>query len=136
MSKAEASIQLRASADQVWQLIGGFDSLPDWLPAIPESHLSEGGRVRNLKTADGAVIVERLLQFSEAERRYSYSILQGPAPVRDYRATLSVSAEGSTTRVEWSGTFTPDGVSEAEAQQLFASIYRDGLAALKQTLGE
>ncbi|MOA46442.1 Polyketide cyclase / dehydrase and lipid transport [compost metagenome] len=82
------------------------------------------------------MIVERLLQFSEAERRYSYSILQGPAPVRDYRATLRVSDEGGQTRVEWSGSFTPDGVSEAEAQQLFASIYRDGLAALKQTLGE
>ncbi|MCY1545933.1 hypothetical protein D9M68_819020 [compost metagenome] len=56
--------------------------------------------------------------------------------MRDYRATLRVSDEGGQTRVEWSGSFTPDGVSEAEAQQLFASIYRDGLAALKQTLGE
>jgi hypothetical protein len=41
-------------------LIGGFNTLPDWLPFIPQSELSEGGRVRTLQTADGAVVVERL----------------------------------------------------------------------------
>ena len=63
MATASATIDIPASADQVWQLIGGFNSLPDWLPFIPKSELSEGGRVRSLQTADGAVVVERLQAF-------------------------------------------------------------------------
>lgn len=32
MAKAEAHIELPYAADIVWKLIGGFGSLPDWLP--------------------------------------------------------------------------------------------------------
>ena len=134
MATAQASITLATDANRVWQLIGGFDALPDWLPYIPESALSEGGRVRTLKTVDGETIIERLLDFNEAGRSYSYTILKGPAPVRDYQATLRVVTEGSGSRVEWSGSFVPVGVSDPEATALYTSIYQDGLAALKQTL--
>ncbi|AYF86850.1 MULTISPECIES: SRPBCC family protein [unclassified Pseudomonas] len=134
MSNAYASIDLHVSADQVWQLIGGFDSLPDWLPYIPKSALSEGGRIRTLQSIEGKTIIERLLAFSESERSYTYTILQGPAPVRDYQATLRVLANGHGSKVEWFGSFTPDGISEAEAEAMFEEIYKGGLAALKQTL--
>lgn len=134
MATAQASITLATDANRVWQLIGGFDALPDWLPFIPESALSEGGRVRTLKSVAGDTIIERLLDFNEAGRSYSYTILTGPAPVRDYQSTLRVVAEGSGSRVEWSGSFVPVGVSDAEATALFAGIYEDGLAALKKGL--
>lgn len=136
MAKATAYIDLNSDIDQVWQLIGGFDSLPDWLPFIPQSQLSEGGRVRTLKSVDGETIIERLLDFNEAERSYSYTILQGPAPVRDYQSTLRVlpAGGGEGVRVEWFGSFTPEGISDAEASTLFTGIYVDGLAALKQKL--
>ncbi|MFK0087448.1 SRPBCC family protein [Pseudomonas sp. NPDC090755] len=134
MATAHASIDLHIDADRVWQLIGGFDALPDWLPFVPHSALSEGGRVRTLKNIDGDTIIERLLEFSEAGRSYSYTILQGPAPVRDYLSTLRVVPAGEGARVEWSGSFEPLGISDAEATALFTGIYQDGLAALKQTL--
>ena len=69
MATASATIEVPASADQVWQLIGGFNSLPDWIPFIPKSELSEGGRVRRLETSDGTVVVERLQVFRSEERR-------------------------------------------------------------------
>ncbi|HID9486029.1 TPA: SRPBCC family protein [Pseudomonas aeruginosa] len=136
MAKAHASIDLRNDAEQVWRLIGGFDALPDWLPFIPQSVLSEGGRVRTLQRVEGGTIVERLLDFSEAGRSYTYTILQGPAPVRDYQATLRVLplADGQGSRVEWFGSFVPVGISDEEASTLFRTIYEDGLAALKQSL--
>ncbi|MEH8952831.1 SRPBCC family protein, partial [Klebsiella pneumoniae] len=37
MATTTVSIEIPASVDQVWQLMGGFDSLPDWLPFIPKS---------------------------------------------------------------------------------------------------
>lgn len=90
MATTTATIDLPVPAARVWQLIGGFDSLPDWLPYIPVSTLSEGGRVRSLKSDEGGVIVERLEAFDNQARTYSYSILQAPFPVTGYRSTLTV----------------------------------------------
>ncbi|VVP47212.1 SRPBCC family protein [Pseudomonas silesiensis] len=131
MATASAFIDIPASADQVWQLIGGFNSLPDWLPFIPQSELSDGGRVRSLQTADGAVVVERLQAFDDAAKTYSYSILQAPFPATDYLATIRVEAQGQGARVTWSGRFAPVGVSDEEVVALFTGIYQGGLEALR-----
>jgi carbon monoxide dehydrogenase subunit G len=132
MAQASASIDIAVPPDQVWQLIGGFNSLPDWLPYIPKSELREGGRVRHLANPDGQTIVERLEAFDNAAHSYSYSILQAPFPVTGYQSTLCVLATdaGRGSRVKWSGQFTPKGVSDQEASRLFQSIYEDGLKAL------
>ena len=134
MATAQASIELSVSADTVWALIGGFGSLPDWLPYIPQSDLSEGGRIRTLANPAGASIVERLLAFDHEDRSYSYAILEAPFPVTGYRSTLRVipSADGKGARVDWSGVFTPTTVSDDEASALFRGIYEDGLKALAQ----
>ncbi|QUS04300.1 SRPBCC family protein [Klebsiella aerogenes] len=133
MATTTVSIEIPASVDQVWQLMGGFDSLPDWLPFIPKSVVSEGGRVRTLTTSDGGTVIERLEAFDNRQRSYSYSIIQAPFPVVDYLSTIAVvaTADSNITRVEWSGRFTPVNVSDADAEALFSGIYRDGLQALK-----
>lgn len=132
MATTTVSIEIPASVGQVWQLMGGFDSLPDWLPFIPKS-VSEGGRVRTLTTSDGGTVIERLEAFDNRQRSYSYSIIQAPFPVVDYLSTIAVvaTADSNITRVEWSGSFTPVNVSDADAEALFSGIYRDGLQALK-----
>lgn len=48
----------------------------------------------------------------------AYTILSG-LPVRDYRADVRLSAEGTGTRIEWSGTFTPKLPGTAGAIRLF-----------------
>ena len=132
MAQASASIDIAGPPGQVWQLIGGFNSLPNWLPYIPKSELSEDGRVRRLANPDGQTIVERLEAFDNAARSYSYSILQAPFPVTGYQSTLCVQATdgGKGSRVKWWGQFTPKGVSDQEVSRLFQSIYEDGLKAL------
>ncbi|WP_061296778.1 SRPBCC family protein [Herbidospora cretacea] len=137
MASTSVSRVLPASPQQVWDLVGGFHSLPDWLPYIPESTMLEGGRLRRLVTPDGKVIVERLLAFSEAERHYSYSFVKSPFPVTSYLSILRVHpipGNADAAEVMWSGCFTPAGVSESEAVDLFTTIYRDGLEALHHAL--
>ncbi|MFI8003285.1 SRPBCC family protein [Streptomyces sp. NPDC086010] len=133
MATTSVSVRIPVPPDRVWKLIGGFGSLPDWLPYIPGSELGEGGRVRSLTDKEGGVIVERLEAFDDEARTYSYSILSAPFPVTAYLSTLTVHEDSGpgASRVEWSGTFTPDGVDEAEAVGLFRGIYSDGLAALQ-----
>jgi hypothetical protein len=124
MATASATLRVSVPASTVWTLIGGFQSLPDWLPFIASSEASEGG--------EGAVIVEKLQTFDEANRTYSYSIVSGPFPVTHYLATLQVAAAGEQESViTWSGSFTPEGVSDAEAETIFQGVYQGGLDALK-----
>ncbi|RQT47019.1 SRPBCC family protein [Burkholderia cepacia] len=131
MAQANTSIELPASAGTVWQLIGGFGSLPDWLSYIPASELREGGRVRRLANPAGEAIVERLVAFDEAQRSYTYAILEAPFPVVNYRSTLRVRENGpNASTVEWSGTFTPNGATDDDAVKLFRGIYEEGLAEL------
>jgi uncharacterized protein YndB with AHSA1/START domain len=134
MAHTTTTIKISASPEQVWQLIGGFDALPDWLPYIPSSKVTEGGRVRHLANPDGDAIVERLEAFNEKERYYTYSIMKAPFPITDYLSTIRVKEgkDAKTSLVEWSGSFTPVGVSDEEAINLFHGIYADGLKALGQ----
>ena len=133
MATASSVIEVSVSADQVWQLIGGFNTLPDWLPFIVKSEASDGGRVRHLQTADGGVVVERLQSFDNVARTYSYTIEQSPFPVSAYLATLQVEAlTDASAKVTWSGVFTPAaGTTDAAVEELFAGVYSGGLEALR-----
>ncbi|MFE7311806.1 SRPBCC family protein [Streptomyces sp. NPDC057555] len=133
MASTSVSRTVPASPEEVWNLIGGFQSLPDWLPYIPESVSEQGGRARRLTNADGEVIVEQLTAYDLQERSYSYAILKAPFPVTGYLSTLRVHAlpgRPEAAEVQWSGRFVPEGVRDEEAEALFAGIYRDGLDAL------
>ncbi len=133
MANAIATLEIPASPDQVWQLIGGFNNLPKWLPFIVKSEWEENGMVRNLTAADGANIIERLESFNYKERTYSYSILKGPTPVENYFATITVKEtdKPNVSIVEWKGSFSPVNVTEAEVVALYTGIYTDGLNDLK-----
>jgi hypothetical protein len=137
MATVQESQILKGSVEEVWAVIGGFDALPQWHPAVKGSTLEEGGRVRRLRLGDGATLIERLETFSEAERSYSYSIEQGPLPVSRYRSLVRVHEQPgkSGSRVEWSGEFLPAGASEAEAVAVIRGIYRAGLDQLGERFG-
>ncbi|MFE6889048.1 SRPBCC family protein [Streptomyces sp. NPDC057694] len=137
MASTSVSRTVPASPDQVWSLIGGFDALPDWLPYISASTALEGGRVRSLTNPDGDVIVERLVGFDEAERHYSYAILDAPFPVDGYLSTIrvhTVPGREDLAEVQWSGRFHAKGATEDEVVELFTGIYADGLDALHEAL--
>ena len=138
MAHVEASIDIPVSPDEIWRLIGGFGSLPDWLSFMPTSELTEGGRVRRLANRDGETLVERLVAFDDTARSYSYSFLDAPFPVTDHLATLRVhqTEGGKGSRVQWFCRFKPQG-SDHEASQLIQviqGIFDEGLKSLAAKL--
>ena len=137
MAKVNMSTQLPVSIDHVWRLIGGFNALPEWHPAVQKSELEEGGRVRRVQIAGGASIVERLESFSENEHMYSYSIEQGPLPVANYKATIRVRQEPGKPGcvVEWSSEFAPSGAPESAAVAAIRGIYQTGFDNLRKMFG-
>ena len=67
MAKVDMKIDLNVAADEVWKLIGGFNTLPDWHPAIEKSELEEEGSMRRLSLAGGGTIVEKLDRLDDSE---------------------------------------------------------------------
>jgi len=134
MARTQAEQKLPASAEAVWEVIGGFGALGDWHPAIEKLELQDGGKLRRLHLAGGGLIVERLEAHDDHARHYSYTIVEGPLPVADYHSTLKVEAEpgGHHCVVHWSGHFKAQGISDAEAEKVVYGVYRGGLDALKQ----
>ncbi len=136
MAKVSLNTRLGVSADKAWELIGGFNALPDWHPAVEKSELEKEGQERILTLAGGAKIVERLERSDDAERVYSYSILNSPLPVANYKATIRVrDAEGGACDVEWSSEFDAAGAPEADAVKVIEGIFQAGLDNLKKMFG-
>ena len=137
MAKVKMSIDLGVSADKVWDLIGGFNALPDWHPAVEKSEIEgEGtGSVRTLHLAGGGTIRERLEQIDDEGKVYSYSILSSPLPVMNYNATLRLREGESGCTVEWESDFQPSGAPEGDAVEVIRGVYQAGVDNLKKMFG-
>ena len=136
MPKVDMSTELSVSADKVWELIGGFNALPDWHPAVEKSELEEGGTIRRLSLAGGGEIIEKLEKVDDNEHVYTYSIVSAPLPVTNYVATIKVKDEGEgKCSVEWSSEFQTPEVNENEAVQAIQGIYQAGFDQLKKIYG-
>jgi hypothetical protein len=138
MAKVSMAMELGVPADKVWELIGGFNALPNWHPAVERSEVKgEGkGSVRTLHLAGGGTIEERLEQLDDSERLYRYSIVSGPLPVANYSATLRVRDEGGgKCTVEWGSDFEPAGAPEGDAVEAIRGVYQAGFDNLKKMFG-
>ena len=134
MTKVSMNTKLNVSADEAWRLIGGFNTLPDWHPAVEKSELTEEGQTRTLSLAGGGTMVEKLEKMDDGSRTYTYSIVDSPLPVANYHATIKVSGEGDDCTIEWTGEFDPVG-AEDEAVDAIRGIYQAGLDNLNKMFG-
>ena len=134
MAEIRLTAEFAASADAVWNLIGGFNALPDWQPATVESRLEDGGRVRRVKLADGGTVVQELLD--EGPYFHTYAMPESSLPVSDYTATLKVrEGPGGRCILEWTSRFEPKGVDEAGAVNAIKGIHEKGIANLTKIFG-
>ncbi len=137
MTRVNLTQDLPVPAEVVWRTIGGFNALPDWHPAVEKSEQSEEGgtKIRRLTLVGGGEIVEKLEKVDEDERVYTYTIMEGPLPVANYRATIRVRARNGGCTVEWSSEFDPAGASESEAAAAIRGIYEAGFENLRRMFG-
>ncbi len=136
MAKVQLESPVPVDPEQLWNLIGQFNALPEWHPAVQSCELEEGGRLRRLHLLGGGEIIERLEQIEQGDRMYRYSIVSGPLPVANYTATLRVreDSEGKAI-VEWSSTFDPAGASENDAVKSVQDMYAAGFDNLRKMFG-
>jgi len=123
-----AAIRVKKSIDapaaKLWKLVADFGDI-SWMPAGTTARLEgEGVGMARLIGAGDKPIREVLEARDAASKTLVYTIPQNiPFPVRDYRSTMIVREAGAGSELDWSCTFEPDGVSEAEAKQSLEGLY-------------
>lgn len=130
-SSVKTSQDLDYPAEAVWKLIAGFNTLPDYHAAVPESRLSTDGSVRYLtisEDAGGGVVVERLKEFDDDAMTFSYAIIgliESPMPFRNYQAWVRLESTGANScKLYWRSTFNVEGSTKEEAEELARVIYQ------------
>lgn len=125
------TIDLPASAGDVWAIVGDFNGLPKWNAGVERSELSNGGKRRTLYLKVGGTVVEDLLEHDNAARRISYSIVESAVPVSRHKATMTVEDRGaSRSTVHWTCEFEPRGVPLETVEGIFSRIFEGGLKQL------
>jgi hypothetical protein len=126
--------ELGAGIDEVWKLVGDFGGFVEAM-GLPVTMSGEGlGSTRTIEL--GGTNVERLEELDNDAKRLVYSLVSGPLPVKDYRSTMQLTPiDDGRTRLEWSSTFEPDGIPEADAIAAIRGIYSGGIAGLQARFG-
>lgn len=121
-------VEVDAPPAVVWKLIGNFNHIDVWHPALVSS--TQKGDVRTLVLAGGGgSIVEKQTAHSDGKMSYSYAILSGPFPVQNYESTLTVKpGTGGKSVVVWSGSFNAKGATDDKAKEVMQGVYDAGLA--------
>ena len=130
------TIDLPASASDVWAIVGDFNGLPRWNAGVERSELSEGGKRRTLYLKVGGTVVEDLLVHDNATRRISYSIVDSAVPVGRHKATMIVDERGpDQSTVHWTCEFEPKGAPLNTVEGIFSRIFEGGLRQLADLIG-
>jgi len=144
MAKIFTSSVINAPIDKVWAKIRDFNALPDWHPAIADSHIENSapsdkvGCVRNFNLKDGGNLREQLLALNDVDHLCTYSILVSPMPVENYVATLRLLpiTDGNRTYAEWTAEFDcPKEQEEELINQIGNGVFQGGFDSLKDALG-
>ena len=139
MGKTYQTTIINAPADKVWEKIRDFHDL-SWAPNVVTSCISVGdkkgdqiGARRILNDA----FHETLVEFSELNKSFQYSIDDGPPPVtkedvKDYYASVRLIAitDSGTCLIEWSSRWESKG---NEAEEFCHNIYLALFADLRKT---
>ena len=128
---------IAASAEAVWEILGNFGGIKVGGPITAFHMEGEGvGAVRTI-TMGGGQVIERLETFDPEQLTFSYVITNQdcPLPVANYSSVVQITRDGANgCTVEWTGTFEPRGVPEAQAIEIVTGIYAGGIKGASQAL--
>jgi NADPH2:quinone reductase len=144
MPKVLVSTVINAPIERVWRTASDFNGLPAWMPGMKDSTIEDGkspteiGAVRRLGMAGTKVVLrERLELLDPKEFRITYSVLEGPLPVKKLLTSIHLRpiTDSYGTLGEWSTQFETEPGKEEEGEQFMARVFGAGFRALKKHLG-
>lgn len=130
------TIDVSASPDEAWALVGDFAGLVGWFPAVVNS-VVEGsgiGALRYLTMPDGNQLTERQEARDDTARYYEYAAIAGALPCTEYLSRLAVTPAGNGAQITWTASFLPLKDAPVDAVAFISSVYQGGLAGAKAVL--
>lgn len=147
--RVEERITVDVPAAKAWALIGDFNGLHRWVPAVAESVATNGndpGSERTLTIKGGEQLKESLEAYDPATMTLRYRMKTPNVkvlPVNNYSATIFVTEEGpSRSTVHWKGAFyrgymnndPPAELNDDAAIKAVSGLYQASLANLKKVI--
>ena len=133
---------INAPIEKVWGVMRDFNDMPSYHPAIKKSEI-EGDRrsdqlgcVRRLTLGEGFVR-EVLLCLDDRDYVFTYEIIDGTLPVRDYVAGVRLQriTEGNRTFAEWWADFEVVGADrDAMIAHIGNNVFAVGLRGVASKL--
>jgi uncharacterized protein YndB with AHSA1/START domain len=146
--KVSQTVDIARTPDQVWAIVGDFDSISRWHPVIassPADHGNEIGskRTLTLKAEGDPHFDEELVKYDAAAHSYQYRIEKVDPkvlPVNNYSSWFEVQenpAGGST--IEWRAAFyrgymlndPPPELNDVASAKAVTGVFRAGLDNIK-----
>lgn len=124
----EVGVDVAADPDAAWRVAGDPAGITAWFGAV--TACSVEGDLRTATMANGAVLVERLVDRDEAARRYSYEVVSGIPGITAHRATIRVEPGDGGCRVLWRQTVTSE-VEGYDAERRLRGVMTAGLESLR-----
>lgn len=112
-----ASTVIPAPVDQIWGFVRDFARIDVWHPDVTKVSIDgtdpgpQVGQERTITLRDGSVMRERLLALDDAQRSYTYSLIESPLPISAHSSTVALSpvTTDDATFVSWSADFVVEG---------------------------
>ena len=99
------SLEINASPEEVWAVLGDLASVAQWIPGVTAVSLDGMSRVCTFD--DGHTQHEQISDYSPNAHCYRYRIEGAPLPVTDNIGSFAVQQGNGSTRVVWESSFQP-----------------------------
>jgi hypothetical protein len=127
----EVQVETTAPADVAWALAGDPGRIDEWF--APVVSVAVTGDQRRAVMANGAEIVEDLVDRDDHERRYSYVVRSGIPGLTSHKATIRVEARGTGSLIAWRQTATSDDPAY-DIESRLRGVMTRGLETLRDQL--
>ncbi len=121
------TIDVDCPPETAWSVVGDPTAVPRWFTKYVTC--SVDGDIRTLQSAEGAQLVERLLERDEAGMSYAYTVIAGP-PLKSHHASFAVTPRTGGSTIVWhtSAEFQDASI---DTEERLAPGQRAGLERLK-----
>ena len=137
MASVKVSDRINAPIEKVWDLVGDFGGIQRYSSGFKSVQCTGAGvgAIRTITLPNDAQIQERCELLDAARHTLDYSIVAGALPLTGYLARIQLAQDGDGTRIEWSSSFEPKGISDSQATTMVEGIYTGGIKGIKKALG-
>lgn len=127
------TIEIDATPEQVWSILGDIGAVYRWIPGV--TAVTVDGLTRVCDFEDGHSQNEHILDYSPDTRSYRYLIEGAPMPIADNTGTFTVESANGRALVVWESSFEAlDPSGEQELAEMWEPYLPITLTNLKNLI--